>query len=625
MADDLPIEVAEDPNYPGVKTMEQVSGQPTGGVTGLKRVKPLETTGLWGYKGRDAAPAPTPPDTPQPSAAGTLAAGAKQLPGIWDRVQNDPQGIWDAISRGANKALGGGSVAQDTPTGSREAAPMPVTDPAPPAGAVPNAPAVNATSPNKPIEKLADILDNERQTNTLTAPAGSLVRKLEQDDKKDSAALPPLATPTTQKGPAPGLFGVPGLLGSLGENIHNWTDQRRMMLMALAGGLASGGGKGFGYNFGKGMTAAAAAMPEQQKLNTQNATVNYLMNNGLDRNQALAVMGNPQLAHEVLGQMSGILPPKTLDIEPGKSKVAWDARTGSYKPINMGAGGDFNTATSGPEWDAKSVDDKLKVIAAQYGQSFADVVKAAGEGRMIPSARQKEVHEIAATVYPGYNPISYQARQRAYVNFYGGGKADNQLKNFNQAFAQHAAGLPENMEANNNWKYGGSALNSPANRLGTAIGVNDTYTPLATNSKALVDEVANLWKFNGATDKEIEGWQTAIGDQLKNGTPIQQKKAAAELVRLGEGAVNALEEQKQREFGPAAAGLPALVSPQARAAIEKLKAWANDPNAKASVMQGGAQPSPQATNQADIVYQGGHFYQHMPDGSFKPYKPPQQQ
>lgn len=405
--------------------------------------------------------------------------------------------------------------------------------------------------------------------------------------------------------------GLPGMLGRLFENIGNWRDQNRMTLLALAGGLA--GSQSWGQGLGRGFSAAAATIPQQNALNNQNATINFLTRSGMDPNMARAISANPQLVQESLGQMTGLTPPKTLTVQPGQMQMQWVPGKGWQRISGAAGNGTGGSLYDDPaKWDAASIEDRLAAVRAQYGDDYAASVKALGEGRYLPPNRQGQVWGTAQSVYGMLDQGAIKARQDAYKKFYGGGDVDKRLTAFNQAFAQHGADLPETIEANSNYSFGGRLLNQPLSDAGRLVGTNTTTGPLATNTKALVDEVANLWKASGSTDKEIEGWHDAVYNDLVYGSPQQQRAAAAKLEQLGEGAINALEDQKQRDFGPAAASMPPLMSPATRQSLAKLKAWAaGGPASKP------AQQAPQAINAGAIIEQAGHHYQHMPDGSFK--------
>jgi hypothetical protein len=593
------------------KTFEEASGQPTGSTTGIKSVKPLQATpapGLWSrdnlMRGMGDISGPA-PENAAPTL-GTLVGKTK-----------------DQITSGLNKAypeVFDPNTNKDPeidpkwgPVGG-EAAPLDITAPALPAGAA-----------RKPIEKVADV--NSR-TPSDSAPAGSLAAHITEGPPdpnipppeafpptQDLSAkeLPPKASPTEQQGqPRRGLFGIPGLLGEFGANINNWRDQNRMQLLMLAGGLA--GAPSLGQGFGRGFTAAANAMPEQQKLNTQNSTVNYLMKTGnLDRDQAMAIMGNPQLAHEIMGQMSGILPPKMITVEPGKQQMQWNPATRHFEGINGAA-----TASSDAQaaaWDAMSIPDRLANVRRQYGPEWADGVKAIGEGRAVPPNRLSQYFSTAQHVYPGLDLKAYQEAQKTQNDFAPNGVSGKNLTAIQTAMG-HIDRMQQNGIALGNFRTA-PLLNTPWNIIRSQLSpeFQRTAAQFEAGATGSSGELAKAFRAAGMSEADIDRWLKMFN---RDSSPETINGAAEEAIHMLDSRLDAIATSYNRGMPPHAEKKTAQtfideMGPKFQALHDKIG------NIKHPQTQTPPQTQGTATQDAGIfiVNQNGHHYQRMPDGSMK--------
>src|SRR6185437_14065691 len=104
----------------------------------------------------------------------------------------------------------------------------------------------------------------------------------------------------------------------------------------------------------------------------------------------------------------------------------------------------------------------------------------------------------------GFTAQTYQQRQKAYNDWYGGGKSQQTVKALDQALS-HTLGLVDNVDKLGN--YGaGSIVNKPINEAESAVGMETGYVPLRTNAHAVADELGKVWKGAGLSDTEIKNW-----------------------------------------------------------------------------------------------------------------------
>lgn len=445
------------------------------------------------------------------------------------------------------------------------------------------------------------------------------------------AAPPPAAAQPSPApaGPSPGAVGAtPGgspqvpskdtsLLppGSLADIMHKWTswrDENRLMLLAMAGGLA--GSQSIGQGLGRAFSAAVPAAQADMARGNANATADILMSKipNLSREQAVAMARNPEIMKQVIPQLFGEQRQHVSikDADGNERLLSFDPRTGQYFDMQghpMGQGGgqalpgtpDYNL--TGEEF-LKTVTDPAK----------AALIRKAASGELQLSPRQLATPQGMAfakqvTAYdPSWVPQEAQNRQKAYSYWYAGGTGDKTVKALDQA-ADHMSGLPALIEG---VPRGAGILDNPLINQGYNTGRYyagaSTTQPLVTRAHAVADELSGLWK-GTQTDHEIQAWSKAFP---VNGSKQQQKDAVKELIHLVNGGINSLDQQHERDFGRASARLKQerpIVSAQTAAKLEELRKYANDEGPGA----GEARPAelPRITSKAefDALPKGAHF------------------
>jgi hypothetical protein len=430
------------------------------------------------------------------------------------------------------------------------------------------------------------------------------------------AMLPmPAGAPAPQQ---PGSIPPESLLGKLFTNLGNYRDQNRLTLLALAGGLAGAPSIGTGLS-----RAFAAAVPAQRAdiaQGQQNATVRALMNRmpGISQDEATAIASNPTLMQQIAGQAFGAKQMKFTQISHDKygqpvmgwvdeiNKKAYDL-TG--REITQGGG-----AATGAEASAQQNLHGEEYLATQ-SPTDAALIRAVAQGReQFPSGaalrtpRGQWLQDAVTQFEPGFNGQVWQQRQKAFNDWYGGGKSQETIKRISQA-TDHGQSLVQSLEQLGNSRFG-AIINKPLNEAGALVGKTG-YNPVVTNAHALADELAGIWKGSNLSDTEIKNWASAF---RANGSIPQQKEDIGKLIELMEGGIRAKEEQHATSFGPHAAQLPPPVSPALRQRIDQLKAWAANPNATWAQVSGqapstpAAAPSGQAPAPATALPPGNYIY-----------------
>jgi hypothetical protein len=163
-------------------------------------------------------------------------------------------------------------------------------------------------------------------------------------------------------------------------------------------------------------------------------------------------------------------------------------------------------------------------------------------------------------LHPDYDETQYKVKSGLRKSFVSGTSSEN-LKALNTA-ASHLNLLDKSADELNN--FGSPLVNSVANPLSEHLLGNSKITKFKTDATALVNEVANVFKKTGATDKEIEQVQASINPNM---SPSQMKAAFGELAKLMRGRIGAL--QSQYETGM---GKPAdfhMINPEAQKTFDK--------------------------------------------------------
>jgi hypothetical protein len=453
-------------------------------------------------------------------------------------------------------------------SGAQPPGPMPPLPTAPPLGPTPGANAGSAAPPPLPSQAMPQAAPQAAPTQPAAGPGAP---------ERDNSFIP-----------------KDSLIGRMLNSANNWRDQNRLTLLAMAGGLA--GAPSIGTGLSRAFSAAVPAQQADIKQNQQNATARFLMGKmpGMTYEQAVGIASNPTVMAQVLPGIVGAKQSKFTTVSHDKygqpvmgwvdevNKKAYDV-TGheitSGTPGAATATGPVNENLHGPDYLATQSPNDANLIRA-----IAEGREAFPSGAALRTPRGQWLQDAVTQFEPGFNGQVWQQRQKAFNDWYGGGKSQQIVKRIDQA-TTHAQSLTDSVDKLGNWQI--PAANAVGNTISSAVG-NPASGPLRTNAHALADELAGIWKGGNLSDAEIKAWSEAFP---VNGSIPQQKAAVGKLIELMEGGLNALEDQRRTSFGAHADRLPPVVSQETRAKIEGLKNWANGTATAAGPATGAAAPT----------------------------------
>lgn len=323
-------------------------------------------------------------------------------PGMWN--PNDANSGWDPNTGKRTAMNDGDALAIDKLTGTSAAVGVPATRRTVPDVLGSLAAGGSAAAPDDMPPKL---VRTTREARSGDAPGRSLASVPEEN-----AAMPPTATPTQgSMTPTSGfhLFPEGSLLDRLMTNLGNFRDQNRMTLMALAGGLA--GSQNWGQGLGRGFTAAAATMPAQNTLNNQNATISYLMKAGMSPDMARSISSNPALMQAVIGEMTGLEPPKTQTLTGplGSQLMQWNPQTRKWENALGGTGGGaINPANLPANWESMNPTERLNAL----DPVTRGMVQTVLSGGALPPNRMAFIMGLAKQVDPSFTENDYTAAKQ---------------------------------------------------------------------------------------------------------------------------------------------------------------------------------------------------------------------
>ena len=251
-------------------------------------------------------------------------------------------------------------------------------------------------------------------------------------------------------------------------------------------------------------------------------------------------------------------------------------------PINVGGVSATSAASAVAPAAALSAAEKADL----HGEDFLKTLPAAqaAQVRQVAEGRSpypgggfggnssQWLKNAVAQFEPGFTAQTYQQRQKAYNDWYGGGKKQDSIGALDQAL-NHALGLAASVDKLGNWPWG-ELVNTSINELQSKTGAATGYNPLKTNAHAVAVELGKTWKGAGnLSDTEIKHWEDTF---RINGSIPQQKEDVAKLLELTNGAIEKLVDQHKDSFGQLAEGLPPVISPKIQAKLQALDDWAND-------------------------------------------------
>jgi hypothetical protein len=486
-----------------------------------------------------------------------LAHGS--IPGLLGIAMNGgtgPTAGAPGLSGGLWKPSGGFDQSQQPIPAAQQAAPLPMPQPRPAMAPQPGAP------PTAPLPG-ADAMGMASPQQIAAGP-----------QQGQQSAPPQGGNPMLPQG---------SLLDRMINGIGNFRDQNRMTLLAMAGGLA--GAPSIGTGLGRAFQAAGPAQMQDIQFNRLNQTAQFLQSKGMDPQQAMVIAQNPQMMAQLLPRLMGVKQQKFSqigeDIDQYGNKVPRygfiDEVSGSVTPYGAGA----PTGVAGGAMGGVKMED-----ADKHGEDYlgtldpnrAALLRAIGEGRQpMPSGAQLKqpagmaLRSQVTQAYPDLNEQTFPARQKAFNDFYGGGKDQGVVASVRQS-AGHMLALSGSLQDLNNIA-GGKVVNAPLNAAEEALGVGSgaNMPAVRMNVHAVADELGKIWKGGTNSDAEVKAWEDNFP---YNGTPAQQRSAIGKAAELYRGGVDSLERKHRDSFGPAAAGLPPIRDSQAEQTISGIEQWA---------------------------------------------------
>ncbi|HYM31804.1 MAG TPA: hypothetical protein VEU47_10915 [Candidatus Cybelea sp.] len=365
-----------------------------------------------------------------------------------------------------------GALAPMLPTGAPDAAPaLPAAGPAP---AMPAASAVPLPRPRP-----------------ATAPAANA-------ENANDETLPANAAPTQGQGP-PGQPPAPvpetSLLGRIGHALQGADaaiSPHTATLLALAGGLA--GAPSWGTGISRGFTAAAAALPEDQRLAMQQGgmrqTFQALREQGVPPQLALASVYNPDILKSTLSNYvtDRQWQVKTVkDMLGNERLVGFNPYTQETKELSAGAGGAGGSQGSigmlAP--GVSSIDSSLTGDAymAQFSPEVQAAARAYANGDTMPTGnpRQQGITTLAKTVAQKWgqdmnipvNDATFAEKRKLKTDLASSGNSSmgGILSNGESSFS-HLAELGESMSGLGNASHdfpGGGTIAAAQNYAGNVI------------------------------------------------------------------------------------------------------------------------------------------------------------
>lgn len=438
-------------------------------------------------------------------------------------------------------------------------------------------------------------------------------------DAMASGIIPPQGPPPAQP-QAP--MSLPGQAqqggGGFMDALQGFLGNHSNALMGLGAGIASGG-----LQRGVGGMAQGGQLDYQRNMQQGSLASTYqaLIQSGIPAAEAQAMALNPELLKTLAPQHFAKPTFGVIGQSPtGIPQYGWiNSNTQQTTPAGAGAGppGGQGTGVDDPSLTGPAFVDAVR-NDPRFGAQKADLIEGIVQGRLpypsgmiLKTPYGQWLQGALSQADQGLNAQTYQQRQKAFNDWYGGGKDQSGVQQVRQA-ADHGVALVGSLERNGNYP-GGALVNKPLNEIGDLIGTNTEYGPAKLNVHALADELSKIWRGGGNSDSEVHAWEAGFP---VNGTLSQQRAAVGKAAELYEGGIKALERKHQDSFGAIASTLPPIIDPQAGQAIAAMKAWAA--GGKAAPTQGtqavqpaqGIQEGATATHAKTgqkIVFKGGQW------------------
>ena len=380
-------------------------------------------------------------------------------------------------------------------------------------------------------------------------------------------------------GPAPAVPQA-SLLGRIGQGVKDFGDgvgNHTAMLLALAGGLA--GAPSWGTGISRGLTGAAAALPVDQKMAGQNATVSALMARGMPRDLATVAATNPTALQQVLPQMFGakqrkftqigedMMGNKTFGFVDETSGKTYDAMG---KEITGGShGGGVAGIPMGPDGNPVTGPALLQHLE-KTDPATAAGVKGLISGDLNAQGRNlQKLAPLAKLIDPTFDATQYPVRLKTRES-YTSGKDFQETQALNTV-AKHLHDLKDSAEGLGNSSV--PIFNKAQNWF------SDNFTgspPLVKFRNDLVtasNELAKAYHGGHVSDSAYAAFNKAVNESQ---TPAEMKAAIGELGSLLQSKIEAKESGYRSSM--ANAPLPSeytAINDQARKRFQDINDWAN--------------------------------------------------
>jgi hypothetical protein len=219
----------------------------------------------------------------------------------------------------------------------------------------------------------------------------------------------------------------------------------------------------------------------------------------------------------------------------------------------------------------------------------AGLVKAYAEGRMafpggaaMRSPRMMQLLSLVSAYDPNFDAKDFNTRNKAQMAFTSGKQGDA-VRAADQAIA-HAGSLADTIEKLDNFNGLATPLNAPVNAVEQFFG-DPRQGQFKQNALALSSELRKVFAGSGGGSlSELQSWESGLP---VNASKEQQRAYLAKGMDLLQGGIGALNDQYQRSMGPRA-NIRDLLSPTAKAALEKLETGGSSSSAAPAGIPDGA-------------------------------------
>jgi hypothetical protein len=360
------------------------------------------------------------------------------------------------------------------------------------------------------------------------------------------------------------------LLGRLGRGLS----ENSNLLLSIGAGMA--GAPSIGTGLSRGFQMAVPGSQMDQKLQTQNATVDALMRRGLPRDVAFAAATNPTILQQVLPQVFGAKQRKFTqtgeDMMGNKQFGFVDEVNGKVydltgKEISTGSAG--TSVPTGTDGQPLQGPELLSYLEKSNPQAAAEV-KAMIGGNAANTRNVQKLAPLAHLVDPNFDEALYPTRLALKKDYLGGGKAFEETQALNTV-SGHLGHLMNSADklGNTGFKPWNWLKNQTADSLGGSPELVRFRNDLVTTQ----NELAKAYHGGHVSDSAYAAFSKAIGESQ---TPAELKAAIGELAGLLESKIHARESGYRSGMG--SIPLPDqynAINEEAKHSFSRINDWAN--------------------------------------------------